>query len=274
MPGYKVGIGQCELISLTDAELNFPWSVIFPHVPEDQRESYRDLYPSSYGSIGFRTDAGAYVVRSGGKSVMVDTGIGPGPHAMLGGLQGRLVDDMKSKGIAPEEIDAVVHTHLHFDHVGWNLADGKPTFPNATYCAPKADLEFFEPNAQANPQLGQILPLREMGRLELFEGSLTIAPGISTIPTPGHTPGHSSVLVESDGAKAIVAGDVAHHPMQVDHPEWSGAFDVDGELSAKSRKALIDRLENEGIIAAFCHFPGEGLGKIVRDGGRRVFQVL
>lgn len=82
------------------------------------------------------------------------------------------------------------------------------------------------------------------------------------------------MLISSNGEKAAVAGDVAHHPMQVDHPEWSGAFDVDGRVSAASRAAFIDRLEAEGIIAAFCHFPGEGFGRVVRSGNRRIFQAL
>jgi len=271
---HKITVGNCEIISLTDAEMQFPWQIIFPSISEADRESYRDLYPICYGERGFRTDAGSYVVRSSGKTVIVDTGVGPGPIAMLGGIEGKLIDDMKAKGVKPEDIDIVVHTHLHFDHVSWNLTDGKPTFPNATYYAPEADLSFFETNLSQNPQMAAVLPLRDMGRLETYSGEVTLTPEITTIPTPGHTPGHSSVLITSGGDKAVVTGDVAHHPMQVDHPEWSPAFDVDSTVSAATRKALVERMESEGIIACFCHFPGEGFGRIARQGNRRVFQAL
>lgn len=158
MPGHKITVGNCEIISLVDAPMQFPWNIFFPDVPQDVRESYRDIYPPCYGDRGFCTDAGAFAVRSSGKTVLVDTGIGPGPIAMLGGLQGRLVDDMASKGVKPEDVDIVVHTHLHFDHVGWNLRDGRPTFPNAMYYAPAADLAFFEPEVQANRSCSRCCP--------------------------------------------------------------------------------------------------------------------
>ncbi|HEY8767501.1 MAG TPA: MBL fold metallo-hydrolase, partial [Dehalococcoidia bacterium] len=142
MPGYKTTVGDCELISQTDAHMQFPWAMFFVGIPLDEIETYRDLYPQCWGDRGFATDAGAYVVRTGARTVLVDTGIGPGPIEQLGGVQGTMIDDMTAKGVRPEDIDVVVHTHLHFDHVGWNLAGGKaPTFPNATYYAPEADFE-------------------------------------------------------------------------------------------------------------------------------------
>jgi glyoxylase-like metal-dependent hydrolase (beta-lactamase superfamily II) len=274
MPGHKITVGNCEVISLTDAEMQFPWQIIFPNIPEADRESYRGLYPYCYGERGFRTDAGAYVIRSSGKTIIVDTGIGPGPIAMLGGLKGQMLDDMKAKGVQPADVDIVVHTHLHVDHVGWNITEGKPTFPNATYYAPEADLAYFEAGLATNPQMQQVLPLRDMGKLQTYSGETTITPEVTTISTPGHTPGHSSLLVDSSGEMAVVTGDLAHHPMQVDHTEWSPAFDVDQAASAESRRMLVDRMEQQSIIAAFCHFPGEGFGRISRSGNRRVFQAL
>jgi glyoxylase-like metal-dependent hydrolase (beta-lactamase superfamily II) len=276
MPGYKTTAGDCELISLTDAHMQFPWAMFFIGIPLEEIETYRDLYPQCWGERGFATDAGAYVVRTGGKTVLVDTGIGPGPIAQLGGVEGKMIDDMKAKGVRPEDIDVVVHTHLHFDHVGWNLAGGKtPTFPNATYYAPEADMEYFAANMAANPQFAaQVLPLKELGRLQSYAGEVTLAPNVTTIPTPGHTPGHASVLVASAGEMAIITGDLAHHPAQVDHTEWSPAWEHDPKMSAASRKRIIERLEGERGIAAFCHFPGEGFGRIVRSGDRRLFQAL
>jgi glyoxylase-like metal-dependent hydrolase (beta-lactamase superfamily II) len=274
MPGYKITVGNCEIISLTDLTMQFPWSMMFPNLTNTDVDAYRELYPACYGERGFKTDAGAYAVRSSGKTVVVDTGLGPGPIAMLGGIEGHLIEDMKAKGVPPESVDIVVHTHLHLDHVGWNLTGGKPTFPNATYYAPEGDLAYFEANLDSNPQMQQVLPLREMGKLQTFSGETSVTPDLTTVPSPGHTPGHSSVLISSAGEKAMVMGDVAHHPMQLDRTEWSPAFDVDPQASAATRAKLVDRLESENIIAAFCHFPGEGFGRIAREGNRRVFQAL
>ncbi len=275
MPGYKINVGNCEIISFTDITMQFPWSMFFPSLREDDYEPYRDLYPACYGDRGYKTDAGAYAIRSSGKTVVVDTGLGYGPHPWLGGTTGRLADDMREKGVAPESADIVLHTHLHGDHVGWNITDGKPTFPNATYYAPEEDMKFFEASLAANPQMkDQVLPLREMGKLKTFSGETSLTDDLTTVPTPGHTPGHASLLVASGGEKAMIMGDVAHHPMQIDRPEWSPGFDVDGAAAAVTRAAVTDRLEKENIIAAFCHFPGDGFGRVVREANRRVFQAL
>ena len=126
---HTITIGDCEIISLTDAHMQFPWQAFFMGIPLDEMETYRDLYPECWGERGFATDAGAYVVRTEGRTVLVDTGIGPDPIAQLGGTAGRMIDDMREKGVDPDSIDTVIHTHLHFDHVGWNISGGKPTFP-------------------------------------------------------------------------------------------------------------------------------------------------
>ena len=275
MPGHKITIGNAEVLAFTDIEMEFPWQVFFPSIPSAELEPYRELYPECWGDFGFRTDAGCYAVRSGGKTVVIDTGLGPGPHAWLRGATGRLLDDMKAKGVRPDDVDIVVHTHLHTDHVGWNMSGDSPTFANARYYAPKADWDYFNQMLAANPQMTeQVIPLNELGRLETYDGEITLTPEITTLATPGHTPGHSSILVNSGGEKALIAGDVAHHPAQVDRTEWSPAFDVDPAQSAATRKRIVEKLVEEGTIAAFCHFPGEGFGRVVNAEGRRVFQAL
>jgi glyoxylase-like metal-dependent hydrolase (beta-lactamase superfamily II) len=203
----------------------------------------------------------------------VDTGIGPGPIAMLGGIEGKLLDNMRSLGVPPESVDIVIHTHLHMDHVGWNISDGKPNFPNATYYGPQADYALFSENLDANPQMQQVLPLKELQKLETYEGEITLTSELTTLPTPGHTPGHHSILVNSGGEKLMICGDLCHHPAQVDRPEWSPAFDTDKTMSAETRRKVLDQLEADGHLAAFCHFPGDGFGRIARSGNRRIFQA-
>lgn len=274
MAGPKITAGNTEIISITDLEMQFPWQVFFPGVPLGELEKYHDLYPESWGDFGFKTDAGCYAIRSQGKTVLVDTGLGPGPHEFLRGATGNLLDDMKSKGVAPDDVDVVLHTHLHADHVGWNMSGDAPTFPNARYYAPQADWDFFNSALAANPQMQLVIPLNDMGRLELYDGEITITPEVTTLATPGHTPGHCSVLVNSGGEKVLIAGDLAHHPAQVDRPEWSSGFDMDGTLASATRKKMLDRLVEEGHVAAFCHFPGDGFGHITGSNGKRVFQAL
>jgi glyoxylase-like metal-dependent hydrolase (beta-lactamase superfamily II) len=274
MPANKITVGNCEIVSLTDLEMQFPWSMFFPGLKEEDYEAYRAIYPACYGEGRFKTDAGAYAIRSAGKTIVVDTGLGPGPHPWLAGANGKLADDMRRKGIELDSVDIVVHTHLNGDHVGWNMIDGKPTCPNAAYYAPDADVTFFEADLAANQQMQQVLPLREIGKLQTYSGETALTEDVTIIPTPGHTPGHSSVLVVSSGDKAMIMGDVAHHPMQLDRTEWSPAFDVDGTAAAATRATVTDRLEGENIIAAFCHFPGEGFGRVARENGRRVFRGL
>ena len=271
----RITVGNAEIISLHDLDLDFPSQMMFPNLTADDFAVYRELYPACVGRVGMALDCGAYAVRSGGKTLIVDTGFGPGPIAMLGGAKGNLLGDMKAKGVAPESVDLVVHTHLHVDHVGWNIdADGNPNFPNATYYGPRADFDLFSQNLAANPHMNQVIPLKAMDRLELYGGEITLTPEITTVPTPGHTPGHSSVLVNSGGEKILITGDIAHHPAQVDRTEWSPSFDIDQALSAASRKKIVEQLEADGSLAAFCHFPGNGFGRIATENGRRVFQAL
>ena len=269
----RVTIGDCEVISLHDLDMEFPWQVFFPNVPMNELEAYKDLYPECWGSRGFRTDAGCFIVNSQGKTVLVDTGLGPGPHDWLGGTEGKLLDNMRSLGVPPDSVDVVLHTHLHADHVGWNVSDGKPNFPNATYYGPQKDYEFFSENAAANPQMSQVTPLKDLQRLETYDGEITVTTEVTTVPTPGHTPGHHSIIVNSGGEKLLIAGDLCHHPAQVDRPEWSPGFDIDTQMSAETRRKMVEKLEAEGHLAAFCHFPGDGFGRIARDGNRRVFQA-
>lgn len=272
MPGHKVTVGNVEIIWLVDTPMEFPWAV-FGGDPAAY-EPYRSLYPSSFGDNRFRTQANCFAIRSQGKTILCDTGVGPGPHAWLGGLEGHLIGDMKTKGMSPDEVDIVVHTHLHGDHVGWNIgAGGTPNFPRATYMAPQGDWDFFGRDLAANGQMQQIVPLKDLGRLEIFSGEKALTAEVTTIPSPGHTPGHTSLLVSSVGEKAILMGDMAHHPAQVDHIEWCSAFDADHSQTKESRQKLFERAESEGLVAVFTHFP-EPLGRLVRLEGKRVFQTL
>ncbi|MBI2913445.1 MAG: MBL fold metallo-hydrolase [Chloroflexi bacterium] len=275
MPGSKVSVGNVEIVSLLDTPMEFDWKMFFPNNDPADFDPYRDRYRGSHGEGKFRTNAHCYVLRSQGRTILCDTGLGAGPIAWLGGIRGRLLDDMREKGVQPDDVDIVVFTHLHGDHVGWNLTpDRLPTFPKARYLVPQGDWDFFGRQASANPQMQVVMPLKELGVLELFSGEKAITSEVTTYPTPGHTPGHTSLLVSSGGARALVAGDLAHHPAQVERTEWCSGFDGDARQSVETRRKVFDQLEADGLLGVFCHFPDPGFGKLVRLEGKRVFQAL
>jgi len=274
MAAPKITVGNVEVIALVDLPFELPWSMMFPGREQAEIDPYLKMYPFANGQVGLQTQARAYALRSQGKTIVCDTGLGPGPIEFLGGAGGRLLDDMRDKGVDPASVDIVAMTHLHGDHVGWNLnSDDEPNFPNARYLVPQADWDFFNTALDSNPQMTQVTPLKDLGRMDLISGETELTAEIRTIPTPGHTPGHMSFLIASGAEKAVITGDVAHHPAQVNETDWCPVFDADASASSESRKRLMEMLESEGATAAFCHFPAP-FGKIVRLEGKRVFQAL
>ena len=196
---------------------------------------------------------------------------------------GRLMDELGKAGVRPEDIDTVVLTHLHPDHVGWNLqgegSERRLTFPRARYLAHQADWETFnKPEVQAAIPWAYvddtIKPLQELGALDMLTADRTITDEITAIHTPGHTPGSISLLISSGGERAILTGDSFAHPAQVTEPDMGFAFDFDGDLAAQARQSLLQRIESEGMTLAACHFPEPGFGRIIRLEGRRYSQAI
>ncbi len=282
-------VGNAEVIAVLDMvpPPRDP-ALMFPDVSPDDWSPHQDALEQGRLQLYY----GAWVVRSQGCTILVDTGVGPGPHPTRGNRTGNLNNELAS-ALMPEdrpvvsnsspagEVDVVVHTHLHFDHVGWNVdysaGSADPTFPNARYLAPRLDWEhFIQPEVLADsPYIEtQVKPLFDVGKIDLIEGEYKITDEVVTLPTPGHTPGHQVVLISSQGQKAMIVGDVLHNKAQVSQPGWTAAVDVDKDASRKSRAALLDRAEKEGYAVAAGHFhPMENIGKVVRLEGRRYWQV-
>ena len=270
----KITVGNVDVVALVDLPFELPWSMVFPGRQQSEIEPYQAMYPFANGKTGVQTQASAYALRSQGKTILVDTGLGPGPIGFLGGAGGRLLDDMRDKGIEPESIDVVAITHLHGDHVGWNLnSEGKPNFPNARYLIPQGDWDYFITMLETNAQMSQVTPLEGLGRMDLISDETELTADVRAMPTPGHTPGHTSYIVASGGEKAVITGDLAHHPAQVNETNWCPVFDENSSASNESRRRVVEMLEADGAIAAFCHFPAP-FGKIVRLNGKRIFQAL
>ena len=180
-----------------------------------------------------RFNLACFVIRSEGHLIAVDTGLGPKPTPKL--PWGELLNDFSAHGMNPEDVDMVVMTHAHRDHVGWNVVsqDGKyvPTFPNARYYVSARDWEachdpdLIEARFPNAPEC--VWPLEDLGVLELMEGEHQLTSELSMLPTPGHTPGHMSINITSQGERGLVLGDVLHNTVQIENTDWVSRADID-----------------------------------------------
>ena len=258
----SITVGSVEITALTDVEGPFVrLSQVFPGVRDDQWVPYLRRYPWAFADA--RTlygRVGAYLIRGPGLTFLVDTGVGPGGM----GVRGRLMEDLEESGVVPEDVDTVFLTHLHGDHVGWSLApDGGPAFPEARYAAQQTEWEAAEPYLRK-----AMSSLENLGVLDLIHGEEFLTEELTAIPTPGHSPGHASLLVSSVGEQALVLGDVFAHPAQVTEQTWNVMFDADKEQSAFTRAQVLDWVAADGITVAAGHVPGSGFGRVVREDER------
>lgn len=267
MPDYTATVGSVTLVALTDGHGGGAATDVFPESSMDVwRSEYAELLNES-GHISLRY--GSLTVRSGGKLIIVDTG--------LQAPDGTLLRQMDQKRVDREAVDLVVLTHLHPDHVGWNMSDGRPTFPRARYLVPRNDWDYWtQPSVleSSSHVRDQVLPLESLNVMDLIEGDFAVTDELTTIETPGHTPGHISIVIHSAGQRGFILGDVAHSPAQAQHTDWNPGFDVDGETSRHTRHRVLDRLESEGSLVSSGHFPDPGFGRFVRAGGRRIWQQI
>ena len=277
-------VGDAEIVALTDMNCPYPVPLgeLWPNVAYEAWEPYRELYPDTFEGERMRLEIGCYLVRSQGKTILVDTGYGPGPIDYIGGLRGQLMAELASERVSPTDVDIVFLSHLHLDHVGWNTTNenGKyvAAFPNARYVVHQDDLDHFrKPEVQAAaryPYMGQLVePLAEAGVLDGLAGDADLTDEVRALHTPGHTPGHMSVMVASGGERALIQGDVLIHPAQVTEEGWTPLFDGDPEAAVATRRRLLDQLEADGTTVVSCHFTKPGFGRIVRTKGKRYWQV-
>ena len=271
-----VKVGNFDVYSVSDGYMVFRRDMFFPELTIEAWSPY-----PSYSLPDFEMNIGSFVITGAGKTILVDTGLGKLDHHIEQPIQQTLLTELETFKLSPNDIDIVFLTHLHLDHVGTNMTNEsggwKQTFPNARYMVGKSDWEMFsrladKPGFQYIKE--QVQPLLSNGSLHLFEGKISLVKGVTTMPTPGHTPGHSSLLIESEGETAVIIGDAAHIPPQVEQSSWSPSPDRDKKLSAKTRSSLMAFIEKENAIIASGHFPKPGFGKIIKINSRRFYQPL
>lgn len=237
-------VGQAEVIALEDGVGPFfkPREKVFPAATPQQWSRADGFDPGTATVDGqwllrFR----CYAVRTAQRLVLVDTGIGPvdSPAARWAPVPGRLPEELAAADMAPEDVDTVVMTHLHTDHIGWSVVGaGTPFFPNARYLLQRAEDEAV---VAINPELRERLldPLRAAQQLRLLEGDTPLAAGLTVLATPGHTPGHQSMLVTSDDEAVLITGDLLVHPLQLLAPELPYALEMDPDTARESRTARL-----------------------------------
>ena len=210
MTEHSLTIGNVELVSLTDGGMGPAPTDVFP---DSTMDAWRSDFPGLLDADGnIRLRLGSLAVRSGGKLIIVDTGM------QFPDSSGTMMTDMAEKGIDREAVDLVVSTHLHPDHVGWNLTNGEPTFPNARYLVPRTDWDYWtQPDvlAEAAHVQEQVLPLDKLNVMDLIADDYSITDDLTSVATPGHTPGHISIVIVSAGERGFILGDVAHSPAEV-----------------------------------------------------------
>lgn len=224
-----------------------------------------------------------FLVQSGDLRILVDTCVGNGKEIALPSLaapETRFLEHIAEAGFPRESIDRVLCTHLHFDHVGWNTfqQDGKwvPTFPNARYLFGTDEWAYWrdvEDPFGTSSQEQAILPVLDAGLVDLVESTHEINEEVRLIPTPGHTPGHVSVEIQSRGESAVITGDLFHNPLGFAHPDWEDTADVDGKRAHASRVEFMKRFGNLPVLVLGTHFAAPTAGRIVSDGNAYHFEA-
>lgn len=270
-------IGKVKIIRILEMEDNQFFSSFIPGAKPERIKEIKWLYPNFAGKngnlIGF---VQSFLIKSNGKNILIDTCNGNGKDRpnmpTWGNLKTNYLDKF-SEIIAPNEIDFVACTHLHFDHVGWNTKQENgtwvPTFPNAKYLFSKKEYDYWTSKPEKemiddfNGIDDSVSPIVAAGLAKFISDDFKLDDNISFIPTPGHTPHHISVVIESGGEKAVISGDVMHHPCQIAHPEWTTLADTYPDQTIETRKKFLNVVKDTSTLVIGTHFANPVAGKVV-----------
>lgn len=276
-------IGDVLITRIVESVDRRPPARLFPRASDEVIASHaawlRPYFVDDDGDLVFSIHA--FGIAAGDRKIIVDTCIGNDRH-----IPGReeldrhtpFLSDLADAGFAREDVDTVICTHLHFDHVGWNtmLVDGRwvPTFPNARYLLCRAEWEHWEATSLGEGGAPQyvatiddaVRPVIDAGLTDLVPADHRVTDEIRLEATPGHTPGHVAVHVESEGRHAFITGDLAHHPVQFAEPDWFAEPDTDREQSSSTRRRLLAEHGDTDVLVIGTHFAPPCSGRLVRDG--------
>jgi glyoxylase-like metal-dependent hydrolase (beta-lactamase superfamily II) len=221
----------------------------------------------------------AFVVKAGPRRIMIDTCVGADRERqfpVFTHMQTTFLQDLAALGVSTDDVDTVLCTHLHFDHVGWNtrLVDGRwvPTFPKARYLLSRKEYDHWQMLRDTggyhavNHLSDAVDPVVAAGLVDFIPNDHQISEEIRLLPTPGHTPDHVSVYISSQGEQAVITGDLMHHPIQLAMPEHPATFDMDKPAGLKTRVEFVNRFRGKPVLLIGSHFAEPGAGYIVRNG--------
>ncbi|HEY0703091.1 MAG TPA: MBL fold metallo-hydrolase [Candidatus Acidoferrales bacterium] len=282
-------VGKVKITRVVEFEVGgLPPDFMFADLTEDQVKSISWIHPNYADPDGkLRSSIHSYVVESQGRRIIVDTCLGNDKQRSAKAvnlLHVPFLERLAEAGYSPETFDLVLCTHLHLDHVGWNTRwTGEkwvPTFPNARYLFGREEFQHWSSRPGAGDVPASIAPLMDFDAVmadslrpivdaslhQLVETNHRITDELSLFPTPGHTPGHVSVAIDSDGYRAVIAGDVLHNPIQFANPGICSIFDDDRSVAHATRTSFIHSNANQDVLVLGSHFATPSGGYVVQDG--------
>ena len=276
-PGYfRMMLGDFEVTALSDGTVALPMDKLLTNTTPGKVDK---ALAKSFLKVPVETSVNGYLINTGSKLVLVDTGAA----GLFGPTLGKLVENLKAAGYTPDQVDAVVITHMHPDHAGGLMNGDKLVFPNATVHADQHDADFWlsQANLDKAPKdakgffqgaMASLNPYIAAGKFKPFNGNTDLLPGIKALASPGHTPGHSTYVVESQGQKMALWGDLMHvAAVQFADPSVTIQFDVDSKSAAAQRKKAYADAAKQGYWVAAAHLSFPGIGHLRKDGKGYVF---
>ena len=272
VPGYyRLLLGDFEITALYDGAISLDEAKLKNILPRDRQ---RLLARQFLQGPKIQTAVNAYLVNTGSRLILIDAGAA----GLFGPSLGRVVDNLRAAGYQPEQVDTVLLTHLHGDHVnGLVGADGERVFVNAEVWSSQADSDFWlseavaakaPVNAQAFFKMSRdaAAPYLAAGKWKTYASDRELLPGVASIDTRGHTPGHASYLIVSGGERLLVLGDLVHnHAVQFARPDVSIEFDNDPQQAVHARKLIFARAAKEKLMVAGMHLPFPGIGRVRQE---------
>lgn len=271
-PGYyRMMLGDFEVTALSDGTVTLPVNKLLTNTTPAKVDQ---MLAKSFLKSPVETSVNGYLINTGEKLVLIDAGAA----GLFGPTLGKLLDNLKAAGYQPEQVDDILITHMHPDHVGGLANNGMRVFPNATIHADKHEADFWLSEENKNKAsadakgffegaMASLLPYTKDGKLKTFEGAASIVPGIKAVADHGHTPGHSMFLIESKGEKLVAWGDLLHvAAVQFAQPDVAIQFDTDSKPAVVQRKKAFADAAKQGYWVAGAHLPFPGIGHIRKEG--------